>query len=73
MPHATIPCVAQVATTKPSAAKTKLIVLYSTTVPFQTYMDNAPSELHDLGLFRLFFSKWPQSAVSAVGSKCRRR
>ena len=40
-----------------------LIPLYSTAVPFASYMGAAPPELKSAGLFQMMFHKWPRTAA----------
>ena len=39
-----------------------LVPLYSTELPFAAYMQRCPNSLHEQGLFKIMFDKWPESA-----------
>ena len=45
----------------PVVQRPPIVALYSTSVPFATYMDRCPGRLKELGFFDTMFQKWPQS------------
>ena len=47
-----------------------VLALYCTSVPFAFYLDSCPSDLKELGMFRLLFNKWPDGELLQVATAC---